>query len=96
MVEFAKLTVEELALALSVAIRAQELFQRVGVERERGEIVMDLALTHNACPIDFERLAEFSDGDFAHDISGISRHLNRITGELEDCFVPRCALRQEG
>lgn len=40
------------------------------------------------------RLAEFANADnfnFGHDVAGILGHLNRQTGELEDCFLPRFA-----
>ena len=59
---------------------------------EALSLSMDLEAVHgNGCPLDFDRLLAFDDFNFAHDMQGIRRHLNRQTGELEDCFVPRCA-----
>lgn len=53
---------------------------------------MDLIACHsNGCPLDYAKLLEFDLFNLAHDILGIGRHLNRITGQLENCFVPRCA-----
>lgn len=60
--------------------------------RRRFDLWMDLAVVNaNGCPLDFERLAEFPDFDFAHDVVGIQMHLDRTTGQLGRCFVPRCA-----
>lgn len=57
-------------------------------------IRMDLLAVHNnCCPLDFVKLLKGRDEDFAHDIAGIGRHLNRETGKLEDCFIPRCAMQ---
>ena len=56
---------------------------------------MDLTATHvSGCPLDFKKLLDFAEFDFWHDIGGINRHIDRGTGELEDCFVPRCAMGQ--
>lgn len=56
-------------------------------------IHMDLvAVKANGMPeLDFGRLLNSSGQDFAHDIVGIERNLNRQTGKLENCFVPRAA-----
>ena len=55
---------------------------------------MDLTACHaNGCPIDWDKLNAATDTTFAHDISGIQRHINRKTGKLENCFLPRCAAK---
>ena len=60
---------------------------------DKLKLSMDLAATHlNGCPLDFEKLLEFEEGNFLHDISGISCHINRNIGKLENCFLPRCNL----
>ena len=41
--------------------------------------------------LDLQKLLDAPDGDFGHDVFGIRRHINRQTGELENCFLPRCA-----
>ena len=56
-------------------------------------LCMDLAATHNDCPLDFQALLDAPNGDFCHDVFGIVRHLDRDTGKLTDCFVPRYAAR---
>ena len=58
--------------------------------------VMDLTACHaNGNPLRLAELLAADDGNFAHDIFGINRHLNRQTGELMDCFSPRYS-RPEG
>ena len=55
--------------------------------------VMDLSVVHNhAFKLDFERMLSADDYNLAHDIAGIAYHLNRTTGKLRDCFVPRFAV----
>ncbi len=52
--------------------------------------LMDLNATHlNGCPLDLQKLLEFDDFNFAHDIRGIARHLQRSSGVLMNCFSPR-------
>lgn len=56
--------------------------------------VMDLVACHGSgCPLDLDRLLEASDFDLAHDVAGITRHIDRETGELRDCFLPRFTRR---
>jgi hypothetical protein len=53
---------------------------------------MDITATHaNGCPLKLRELAGAPKLDFAHDVCGIQRHINRETGQLENCFVPRYA-----
>jgi hypothetical protein len=57
---------------------------------------MDLeAVNSNGCPLDFQSLLDFPNFDFGHDIYGIGKHIDRTTGKLQDCFLPRCAKREE-
>ena len=57
-------------------------------------IRMDLGLAHAVCPIDFGKLANFSDADLAHDVGGIITHLNRGKQTMDD-FTPRSALSDD-
>lgn len=51
---------------------------------------MDLiAVNANGCRMDFERMLAADDSNFLHDVAGIAKHLNRQTGKLGDCFMPR-------
>ena len=60
--------------------------------KDRLSLFMDLEAVHsNGCPLDFEKLLAFEDGDFYHDIWGIRNNINRNTGKLGCHFLPRCA-----
>ena len=63
------------------------------------ETSMDLIMVHAcSCPLDLDRMlqdVEAGDvGSFGHDIGGITRHLDRDSGELTSCFWPRYARSQ--
>lgn len=80
-----------------------ELIQRIAARASsllgarfytRIDAMLDVSACHlNGCPLDLERLLSADDFNFIHDVSGIHRHLNRVTGELADCFRPRFAAR---
>ena len=60
----------------------------------RTDLCMDLTACHrNGCPLRLAELLAADDLKCAHDIGGISRHINRDTGRLEGFFVPRFAVR---
>ncbi len=53
---------------------------------------MDIIATHtNGCPLDLQKLLNADAFNFAHDIVGINNHIDRETGELKNCFLPRCS-----
>ena len=55
-------------------------------------IEMDVVATHlNGCPLNLEKFAAFKQFDLLHDLGGIRQHLDRVTGELENNFLPRCS-----
>ena len=58
-----------------------------GVEIPQSVVLMDLM----AANVDYDRLADFPDYDFAHDIIGIISNMNRnaMPPRLENCFTPR-------
>jgi hypothetical protein len=54
---------------------------------------MSLMMDLDSVPdLDLQKLLEAPSFDFAHDICGIIRHMDRSTypGNLKDCFRPRC------
>jgi hypothetical protein len=69
--------------------RGERLCAALDVTYKRLDCMMDVETVHDSIGLDLEALLTADDGNFGHDIGGIRRHLNRITGELEDCFVPR-------
>ncbi len=67
----------------------------------KGELMMDLEVVHGNYGLDLCRLYDdLVDEDekhlidCQHDIIGIHNNLNRCTGILENCFVPRYSKEQ--
>jgi hypothetical protein len=72
--------------------RAEQMFSDLGVQVDRLSMLMDLDAVHTrVMPLDLTALLNADAANFAHDIGGIRRHLNRDTIQLEDFFVPRFA-----
>jgi hypothetical protein len=72
--------------------RAKEIAESQGVRLDAGQLEMDIVVCHmNGCRLDLERLLAFDDGSFGHDVFGIRKYIDRSTGELTECFLPRCA-----
>lgn len=64
----------------------------VGWQTVRRDATMDINAAHsNGCPLDFQKLLDFPDFDFFHDVDGTRTHIDRKTGKLQHHFVPRCA-----
>jgi hypothetical protein len=73
--------------------RAQALLTSMG-NFNRMATAMDLTACHaNGTPLDLLGILSADDFNFAHDVCGIMRHIDRTTGKLGDCFVPRYARR---
>ena len=89
--EFSKFTPAEHEVVMQIARRAEVMYRNAGDPRESIEIFMDLSATNVHVPLRFDDLLEADDFNFAHDIGGIARHLNRDTGQLGGCFLPRYA-----
>lgn len=60
--------------------------------RSVSEFSMDIYAVLAHQPMDLESWLKANDFNFAHDIFGIQRHLNRDTWKLEDCFLPRFSI----
>ena len=75
-------------LLVQVAERAKH--ELMGYPDSKRTLIMDLINCHaKGCPLDFKALLEAPALDLSHDIYGIRNHMNRDTGKLEGCFVPR-------
>jgi hypothetical protein len=87
-------TAEDERIIRQIAKRAIATIQfPLAWKTSRLDIKMDVTAVHaNGCPLNLRKLLTFDDFNFAHDILGIRRHLNRDTGVFENCFRPRCAL----
>lgn len=74
----------------TIARRARDLYLAHSIDRSALDIDMDLVATHcNGNPLRLADLLKADDFNLLHDVSGISHHLNRETGKLEDHFIPR-------
>lgn len=87
-------TDEEYALISVVVDRAETRWPDLfGGTENRMDLTMDITAVHaNGCPLDLEALLNAKTFDFGHDVLGISRRIDRATGHLTDCFLPRCAV----
>ena len=85
-----KTTATEQEMISSIAERAIRAARKVSIEYPFVDAMMDITAVHaNGMPLRLAELLEADDFDFNHDIFGIRRHLDRQTGTLRDCFVPR-------
>lgn len=85
-----KISEEDKVKIRNIAKRACEWYKDNGMVVDFLSMEMDLTVAHACCG--GLRLQEMLCADAAnliHDVSGINRHLNRETFELENCFVPR-------
>jgi hypothetical protein len=90
---FDTISATESRLIQKIMVRAEKLFAelRAPGHFDRMSVSMDLIAAHTSgTPLKLEELLVARDGDFAHDVFGISRHIDRSTGQL-DCFMPRYA-----
>ena len=87
MVKFAKFSKAEHKIVIGIADRAIS----AGIYKNRLDADMDISAVHASCPLRLMDLLEADQFNFAHDMYGIRRHLNRQTGEFEDLFLPRFA-----
>ena len=75
----------ENSLIQKIADRAVKLW-----DFEYMDIEMDITAIHlNDVELRLDDLLKADDFNFAHDVLGIRNHINRKTGKLEDCFLPR-------
>ena len=91
--KFASFTSEEIKAVERILDRIHPILRRALKQDapSRLDLMMDLSATHALLPIDLVGLAEAEDYDLSHDVCGIVRHLDRETGVMGDCFVPRYA-----
>lgn len=90
-----KVNKREHELIAEIADRASAIARQADNDYPTVEAMMDVTATHaNCCRLKLKELLSAEKFDFAHDVFGIRRHINRKTGQLEDCFVPRYAERQ--
>jgi len=87
-----KTTKGEHETIMKIVARAEEIAKRAEVPFNRLHVSMDISATHaNGCPLKLDKLLDAEGPDFSHDVFGIIRHIDRETGQLGNCFVPRYA-----
>lgn len=80
----------------AIAERAVALAASMGLDWNKRDALMDIMAAHDAIPLKLDDLLAADNSNFAHDVFGINRHLNRQTLRIEDCFLPRFARPQQG
>jgi hypothetical protein len=85
-----KVSASDHKLIMSIVKRYEGLELDPGHDRLR--LVMDISACHmNGCKLKLEELFKAKKLDFVHDVVGIQININRKTGKLDNCFLPRCA-----
>ena len=93
MIEWANLSRDDILIIGKISSRFHDYRMDGMVKRpKKSTIMMDVSAAHIKCPLDLKGLLGAEDIDFIHDVAGISRHIDRGTGELKDCFLPRFAI----
>lgn len=80
-----------------IVLRAERMLHemRLEVDFDRQSMRMDIEACHcNGMPLNLADLLDANDGDFGHDVFGIRKYIDRNTGKMMRCFVPRYALPQ--
>ena len=89
-------TREETKIAVKIAKRAAKMSIDCDIIYSQMDALMDIEACHgNGCPLKLQELLEADDFNFAHDAFGIRANINRKTGQLENCFLPRYAKLKE-
>lgn len=77
-------------MQIRICERAEREIKGLVSQVSRTSLIMDL---ESVPELDLIKLLNAPKFDFAHDICGIIRHMDRsnFPGKLTDCFWPRCA-----
>ena len=80
----------EMEIEAKIARRAANMAWQCGGEYKLFTAIMDIDATHNnGCPLKLVELLAADDFNFVHDVFGIRANIDRTTGKLQNCFVPR-------
>jgi hypothetical protein len=91
--EFAEFTPAEDEHVQKIIDRAVKMGKKHGVKVDRHSLDIDLSAAHRQYPLRLASLADADDFTFSHDVFGIIQHMDRATGTLGDCFIPRTAAK---
>jgi hypothetical protein len=92
-IDWGKITREEAQLIMKIVQRYRKVSTRLF---DVMSLDMDISACHISNPLRLKELLEADDFNFVHDVVGISNNINRTTGKLENCFLPRFTKRQKG
>ena len=84
-----ELTKKEYQLIHKLAARASNLAAKFDVEYDLLTASMDIEAAHKDCGLKLQELLDADSSNFGHDVFGIRRHMDRTTGKIGDCFLPR-------
>ena len=87
MYDFKVISDDDRALICKILDRAEDL----GIRINKLSLGMSIHATHDNCPLRLAELLKADDFNFSHDIYGISHNVDRNTGKLMNCFIPRFA-----
>ena len=91
MINWDKVTSEDV---LKIDKIVQRATSREGYHGDTLSLIMDITASHLDTPLDLDALLHAPSVDFCHDVYGIVNNINRKTGKLENCFLPRFARHQ--
>lgn len=92
MASFKLQTQSEARVIHKIAARAVNMAIGAGFDYPMMDADMDITACHcNGMPLKLEALLSADEFNFAHDVFGIRRHIDRETGKIGGCFVPRFA-----
>jgi hypothetical protein len=81
---------QDMTIIIKIAKRAVAMAKKAKIAYEFIDCDMDITACHaNGNPLKLQELLDADDFNFAHDVFGIRRHIDRQTGQLTGCFVPR-------
>lgn len=86
MIKWEDITEDEDMLISEIVKRAKSLSIPMS---SRINLMMDISAAHLDIPLDLKRLLASDNFNFQHDVVGIMHNMNRDTGKLENCFLPR-------
>ena len=85
-------SLEDAHLIKKIVQRGVEMSARYAVPIDSLQAAMDITAVHcNGTRLKLWQFYASDNSDFSHDFAGIGIHIDRETGKLKNCFVPRFA-----
>ena len=97
MIDYDKISKEEMELISKIAYRAISVARAHNLDYSVMTCEIDLCAWHLKAPLDLERLLNANAIDFAHDVFGIRKYIDRDTyaPRSGNVFLPRCTAPQD-